>query len=358
MAERVILHIGSMKSGTSFIQNVLGNNRAELQQHGISFAGERWRDQVLAVQDLIGHGGPDQPPLDPDGAWSHLVEGINAWPGTSVVSMEFLAPRVPAKIRLIRDALDGDVEVVLTGRDLARNIAAMWLESVQNGSSVGWDDYLRAVRSEDRSSPVARNFWNHQGLAAIAQKWSDVVGADRFTLMTVPQKGAPSRLLWDRFAEVLRLDPAAFELGVRANPSIGLATAMMLRHLNELLEADQSVGAGADDVRYYDLLVKHLLTKRGLVDRQDREPRLGLDERWVMKRGAEEVSRLRRQGHRVIGDLDELTPRPVPGVHPSAVSMQEQLDAAMEGLSRMVQISVKREARFRNKVARLKKARA
>lgn len=356
MAERVILHIGSMKSGTSFIQNVLGNNRAELGRHGVCFAGRRWRDQVLAVQDLIGHGGAGQPPLDPEGPWCRLVREVNAWPGTAVVSMEFLAPRVPAKIRLIRDALEGEVEVVLTGRDLARNIAAMWLESVQNGSSVGWDDFLRAVRSEDRSVPVARNFWNHQGLAAIARKWADVVGEDHFTLMTVPQKGAPAHLLWERFAQVLRLDPAAFELEVRANPSIGLATALMLRHLNEMLAQGQARG-GAEDLKYYDLLVKHLLTKRGLVERQAREPRLGLDERWVMKRGAEEVARLRRDDHQVIGDLDELMPRPVPGVHPSSVGAQDQLEAAMDGLARMVQISARRESRFRSKVARLKRAR-
>ena len=348
MAERVVLHIGSMKSGTSFIQNVLGNNGDELAQRGISFAGEKWRDQVAAVQDLIAHGGRDQPPLEPTGAWQRLVEEINATPGTVVVSMEFLAPRTTRKIEIIRDALHGRLEVVLTGRDLARNIAAMWLESVQNGSSVTWDDYLGAVRSEDNASPVARNFWNHQGLAAIARRWSDVVGPEHFTVMTVPPKGAPSALLWERFAQVLELDPAAFELSVRANRSIGLATAVTLRHLNELLGRD---GTHATDHRFYDLLVKHLLTKRGLVARQG-EPSLGLDEGWVLTRGEAEVAALRKQGHRVIGDLDELLPRPVQGVHPDQVSTAQQLDAAMEGLTRMTQIAMEREDKHRQRLRR------
>lgn len=350
MAERVVLHIGSMKSGTSFIQNVLGNNRAELAQRGISFAGDRWRDQVAAVQDLIAHGGPDQAPLEPTGAWQRLVDAINGTPGTVVVSMEFLAPRVTRKIEIIRDALQGQLEVVLTGRDLARNIAAMWLESVQNGSAVTWEDYLGAVRSEDSSSPVARNFWNHQGLAAIARRWSDVVGPDHFTLMTVPPRSAPHNVLWQRFAQVLELDPAAFELNVRANRSIGLATAITLRHLNEILSRD---GTPAADHPFYDLLVKHLLTKRGLVSRQG-EPTLGLDEGWVMKRGAAEVTALRRQGHRVIGDLDDLLPQPVRGVHPDQVSVSQQLDAAMEGLALMTQISMEREDKHRQRLRRLK----
>ena len=135
--------------------------------------------------------------------------------------------------------------------------------------------------------------------------------------MTVPPKGAPSNLLWERFAQVLELDPAAFELNVRANRSIGLATAMTLRHLNEILGRD---GTPAADHKFYDLLVKHLLTKRGLVSRQG-EPTLGVDERWVIKRGAAEVAALRKQGHRVIGDLDELLPQPVRGVHPNQVSI-------------------------------------
>lgn len=351
MAERVVLHIGSMKSGTSFIQNVLGNNRDELAQHGISFAGERWRDQVAAVQDLMAHGGPDQTPLEPTGRWQTLVEGINATPGTVVVSMEFLAPRLTHKIEIIRDALVGQLEVVLTGRDLARNLAAMWLESVQNGSSVSWDDYLAAVRSEDPRSPVGRDFWNHQGLAAIASRWSDAVGADHFTLMTVPPKGAPSNLLWERFAQVLELDPAAFELNVRANRSIGLATAMTLRHLNEILGRD---GTPAADHKFYDLLVKHLLTKRGMVSREG-EPTLAVDQRWVMKRGAAEVAALRAQKHRVIGDLDELLAKPVRGVHPSKVSIHQQHDAAMEALTRMTIIGMEREDKHRQRLRRARR---
>ncbi len=238
MADRVVLHIGSMKSGTSFIQNVLGNNREALAQHGISFAGERWRDQVDRGP------GPHRARRSAPGA---------ARPGGAVAAAGRRDQRDPRH----RGGLDGvprparhrqdrarprrlrrvDLQVVLTGRDLARNIAAMWLESVQNGSAVDWDAYLAAVRSEDRSQPVARNFWNHQGLAEIARRWADAVGEDHFTLMTVPPKGAPSSLLWERFAQVLHLDPQAFALDVRANPSIGLATAMTLQHLNALLES-------------------------------------------------------------------------------------------------------------------------
>ncbi len=126
---------------------------------------------------------------------------------------------------------------------------------------------------------------------------------------------------------------------------------MTLRHLNEILGRD---GTPAADHKFYDLLVKHLLAKRGLVFREG-EPTLGVDQRWVIKRGAAEVATLRKQGHRVIGDLDELLSRPVRGVHPGKVSVHQQLDAAMEALARMTEIGMEREVKHRQRLRRARK---
>lgn len=347
MAERLVLHIGSMKSGTSFVQNVLGENKERLADQGVLFAGPRWKFQVKAVQDLMHHGGPEQEPLDPAGPWRRLVEEINAWSGTAVVSMEFLGPRSPEKIAQIRESFpDTEVSAVLTARDLGRTIPAMWLESTQNGSTTGWADYLDAVRTEDRRTPAGRNFWRHQAIPAIAQRWS--TGLDgRLTLVTVPQKGAPPGLLWERFAETIGVAADGVDLDVRANPSIGLATALVLLDLNRRLR-----GPDGDLPRNYDMYVKHHLAKRGLVLRQADEPRLGLDEAWVRKRGEQQVKRLRSDGHRVVGDLDELRPLPVPGVHADEVSAEDRLAAAVEGLDVMFRTWSKSERQLRRKVRR------
>ena len=42
MAERVLLHVGLMKSGTSFLQEVLRTNQEALREHGF----KRGRDEV------------------------------------------------------------------------------------------------------------------------------------------------------------------------------------------------------------------------------------------------------------------------------------------------------------------------
>ena len=332
MAERLVLHIGSMKSGTSFIQNVLGHNKARLQDAGVLFAGERWRRQVAAVRDLISRGGDDQEPLDPQGPWQTLADEINAWSGTAVVSMEFLGPRSPDKIRqIIRSFPDTtSIDAVLTCRDIARNIPAMWLESVQNGAVASWETYLDGVRKHDGRTPSGRNFWRHQDLVQIAERWADALGRPFLTLVTVPPRGGPPEVLWERFASLLDVDPAGCDLDVRANPAIGLATALLLRQLNQQMVVDGTVPWG------YDRFVKHELSKRGLVDRQAQEPRLGLDEAWVTKAGRKQVESLQRAGYRVVGDLAELEPRPVPGVQPSDVPKEDVLAAAVDGIAHLV----------------------
>jgi hypothetical protein len=331
VAKRLVLHIGAMKSGTSFIQDVLLTNRERLREHGISFAGDRWRDQVLAVKDLIGHGSDEQPPFDPDGPWQRLVREIDAWPGTAIVSMEFLAPRARRKIVLIQQAFpDTDLQVVLTARDLGRNIPAMWIESVQNRGVKTWPEFLDVVRRQEMSEKAARWFWGHQRVAPICHRWSEAVGRDHFTLITVPPKGSAPDVLWDRFASVAGIPAGTCELSGRSNPGLDLPSAMLLRDLNERL-AKHGLPQGL-----YDRRVKRLLAKTGLAARRRSDLALGLDERWVRKLSRKDVKAVERLGVRIVGDLDDLRAGPVAGLHSTDVRPEQLLEAALDGLEFMV----------------------
>ena len=138
MAERVVLHIGSMKSGTSFIQNVLGDNKDELAEHGCALSrASAGSSRSRAVQDLIGARwpGPGADRSAPDPWQSARRRGERVARHRRDLDG---VPRPPQRRtrspRSQESFPDAELEVVLTGRDLARNIPAMWLESVQNGS--------------------------------------------------------------------------------------------------------------------------------------------------------------------------------------------------------------------------------
>lgn len=331
MSERVVLHVGTMKSGTTFLQNVVSNNRDVLREQGVAFVGRKWREQIKAAQDAIEHGGEKQKPINPDGPWARAVRETQEWSGTSLFSVEFFGARKSPKIEQIVSSFgDTPLTIVLTVRDLARSIPSMWQESVQNGGRATWEDYLRAVREERGDDPVGQSFWRQHGVAGMARRWAGVVGRENVVLVTAPPKGAPSRLLWDRYAGVIGIDPASCDLEVTSNPSLGLASSLVLRQLNEELGDDPLSRAA------YHQKVKRVLAKQGMARYRSEEPTLGLDEEWVYARSEQEIAALRRLDCPVVGDLAELTSHPVPGVQPSAVPMEQQLEAAVRGLAHAV----------------------
>ena len=177
----MVLHVGCLKSGTSYVQRTLDRNRDALAAQGFLFPGTSWRQQVAAVIDVRGHRRDGVVPADAVGAWDRLRTEIAAWPGTAIVSMEFLATTTPAGIRRIVAALaPASVEVVVTVRDLGRTIPSMWQESVKNGEAGTWAEFVGAVRHGDPRQPgPARRFWRHQAATPIARRWSRGVGRAR-----------------------------------------------------------------------------------------------------------------------------------------------------------------------------------
>jgi len=325
MAERVILHVGAMKTGTSFIQKRLVQNGEALRSQGILFPGRGWNDQVLAVSEVLerrrqGLGG------ERTGKWASLVEEMAAWPGTAVVSMEFLGQAGPPKIaKVVESFPDSDLQVVLGLRDLNRTIPAMWQEALKNGKAWTWEEYLEGVRRE--SGPAGNQFWREQAAYLMAKRWVEAVGREHFTLLTVPPPGAAPDVLWERFCQVAGIDPESCAPVAPANESLGAASAVLLQRVNAVLEED--------DVEWRGYLkhVKHGLAKKILAPHRTDEEPLGLPvTSWVQQRSRVMVRRLGKLGVRVVGDLSELEPVDVPGVDAGSVTDSQQVDAAVAAL--------------------------
>ncbi|WKN47530.1 hypothetical protein [Nocardioides sp. Arc9.136] len=321
MASRVVLHVGLMKSGTSYLQQRLGANRALLLERGVLFPGGTWRDQVLAVSDVLGRkqAGPAA-----RGRWAALVAEAAAYDGVVVVSMEFLGPAPPERVAEVVGSFgEVPVEVVLTLRDLGRGVPAMWQESLQNGGTTDWATYVAGL---DGKRKPARSFWRQQGMGRIVRNWAEAVGPQRTAVVTVPPPGAAAGLLWDRFGVAAGIDVAGAVEVEPANTSLDAASALVLLELNRRLEAAE---LSADD---YHTLVKFGLAKRVMAGRGGGA--IGFTPPpWLVARSAEVVDRVAATGARVVGDLDELAPVAVPGVDPDAVPAEERLAAAVDVLA-------------------------
>jgi hypothetical protein len=281
------------------------------------FPGEDWREQVHAVSDVLGRRkiGPAA-----SGRWASMVEQIEAYDGDVLISMEFLGPAHQENIgKVVTSFGHTPVEVVATLRDLGRAVPAMWQESLQNGGTCSWREYLDLL--PDRG-PVARAFWRQQGMGRIVDNWVQAVGADRVTLVTVPPPGAGPDVLWSRFFEAARVDGAGALDVPPVNQSLDAASAQVLRALNARLD---------ETLKGQYRLVKYGLAKKVLLGRSG--PRIGfVPPAWLVERSEVMLDRLAASGARVVGDLAELAPVTVPGIDPDDVPETELLAAYLDAL--------------------------
>lgn len=320
MAQRVVLHVGLMKSGTSYLQQRLFANRALLAERGVLVPGRTQRDQVLAVQDVL-----ERQAAAPQaqGRWAALLRELGSHDGDAVISAEYLGPITPARVASVVGALDAPVEVVITVRDLGRVVPAMWQERLKNGHTIGWREYVDGLSGD---APSARSFWRQQGAPRIVRNWAEAVGTDRVTVVTLPVPGAAPSLLWSRFCEAAAIPGDGCAEVEPANASLDVASAVVLRAVNLAVAERGPTDAG------YQLLLKFRLAKRAMAGRSGGRA-IGFEPPpWLDQRAAAIVDKLLASGVRIVGDVGELTPLVVAGEDPDQVGADEVLAAAADAL--------------------------
>jgi hypothetical protein len=324
---KVFLHIGSPKTGTSYIQAVLMHNRERLAEQGLLVPAGRWPEgQVQPVIDLLNSDSEGEVARLARGAWDRFVAEARAHQGEAVIlSMEFLVRAQAHHVsRILEDLAGAEVHVVLTARDLGRLMPAIWQETVQNGRTWPWRRFLAACSTEE-SSTAALLLRRQQHLPSVLRPWQEQIPASRIHVVTVPPSGPPGEL-WRRFCAVLDLDPDAFDLDVaHVNRSLGATSAELVRRVNKQAgKVDRTTG----------LMFKHRLAKTVLAARAD-EPRITVPPRfrpWIRQFSRDMLDELRELDVHVVGSLDDLKPTfpdrtPVPWPDEPAI-----LEAAIDGL--------------------------
>lgn len=335
MRRKVLVHVGAPKTGTSFVQDLLFHNREALARQGILYPADRFDAHFLAALDLMEMqwGGLEKQAV---GAWDRLAEKVRAWEGTVIVSHEILAtasvPQVKRALDSFGPAEECEVHIVLSARDLVRQIPAEWQENVKHRRTVGYRAYLDKITDPRRKGALASWFWGVQEVPDILDRWAGGLPPDRVHVVTVPRPGSEPDLLWQRFAHVFGLDPKAYSTTGRTNPSLGVPETALVRRINE--RVNNGVLANED----YRQLVRELLVHRTLSHRVG-SPRLALppDVRdWAARLSETWIEVLAAKGYDVVGSLDDLRPDPVateaPFVDPDAPDETLVSDAAMQAI--------------------------
>lgn len=242
-----------MKTGTTYLQSKLIANRDALAAEDIHFAGRNWDAQVIAVQDLLAFAQHDPVIAErTDGAWDTFVEEVRTSAARTVLlSMEFLSFASKASARRAVTSLEEagrDVHLVLTVRDTARVIPALWPTSVTSGGITTWPRFTKVVRASTRGGgrvgaglarlglPTARRFVEVLDLPRMLDVWTSALPPERVHVVVVPGPDAPTDRLWELFAGVIGLDPeVATAPPAQANESLGYPSAELARRVNEEL---------------------------------------------------------------------------------------------------------------------------
>jgi hypothetical protein len=334
---RVYLHVGTPKSGTSYLQDKLALNRERLEEHGLDYVRTRSGDHFEAALDLTGQrwAGAERAA---SGQWDALATQARRSPHHVVVSHEILAGApADAVARALASFPDHEPHVVVTARDLGRQIPAEWQERVKHRAKRDFAAYLDHTRRTHGNERRITPFWRVQDVPRILGTWGAPLPHAHVHLVTVGSPDSPPGLLWQRFADVLGIrDAASYAESPTTNASLGSAEVTLLRRLNAAL-AEREVPRATYVEWVRETIVKEALAGRSGSARASVPPTA---RPWVDDLATAWIERIGAMGLDVVGDLAELRtvwpPADEPWDDPDAVDPGLVADAAIEALAHVL----------------------
>ena len=330
MARRVFFHIGLPKTGTTYLQTIMWDNRERLGEAGLLLPGAERRDHLWSSLVVRGDTKTHRRNRQAPSSWDRLVREVAAWPGDAIISHEFFAAASAEQAAAAIDALaPAEVHVVATGRDSLGLFTASWQESIKNKGTARIGDYGRKVSD----NPLVVWDWRALDLGLVLERWSRTIPAERVHVLPLPAPGSPRELLWERFAGLLGVEPGAFDLDRSfPNESMGVVETETLRRVNEALDGfDRAIDRG--------VWIRTFLADERLVPRKGEKYWPGPDQiEDCRARGEKAVELIRDRGFDVVGDLENLlTPDELPERrHPDSVTDTEVAQVAVETVAVML----------------------
>jgi len=336
MPERVFLHVGSPKTGTTFLQHVVWSGRQTALDNGLLLPLQTFNDHFLASVDLRQKAAKGRFPGRAVDMWKRLAAEARTWDGDVLVSHELFAGASAAQAETAVTSFgDAEVHVIVTARDLERQIPAEWQEHIKHRSTSTFSEFIDAVRTRGAESSW---FWTVQDTADVCRRWGAQLPRENVHVVTGPQGTADPGLLWRRFAAILGLESVEFDLGSPANTSLHAEQAELLRRVNAQLGPRLPLPGPYPSV-VKDVLAQSLLTNRpgtafGLT---------GDDRKYAVMRSQQIVDELVDLGVDVSGDLAELVPPDEPPVgrtvieRPDSISDSVLLEESLEALTGLLE---------------------
>lgn len=338
------LHIGTRKSGTTFVQRALRASAPALAEQGLALVFPNRRSEVKAVLTPLRKHAAGGDPAEARAAIDSMVEGILAGPcDRHLVTLEDLGTLPGPTADLYHSALERlDVELIVTARHWGATLPSEWQQRVKQGAVTSYADFLAAVRERE---PGSADFLRCQDVPAMVRRWRGPLSDRKVHVLAVPPRTATPGLL-DLFCGVLGVDAERLtvpQLPQRAlNTSLGMAEAETLRRVNVALGGRLKDDQPGGD--YYDG-VRHWLTHRQLMRRENLAIGIPPDQQeWVVEAARQQADEIAALGVDIVGSLEHLVPTAGLDENPSTVPEEAVAAVAAELLA---EVAVDRVAQLR-----------
>jgi hypothetical protein len=228
-APQYIVHIGPMKTASTYLQKCIFENLDALAALGIHFPralGQPGNMHVHHPLKLAMHESAQY-----DAAKRVLIDARAAGHQTVFLTSEALPLLTKPAIGKLRGLLDSEsVTIVYMARRWSDRMRSLWYNRVQAGET-------RPLRDFARDLLHARRPGGEVDYARVWQDWADVFGRGALRIMPISNIIDEGGDLYDRFCrDVFGLadPPPAAKRGHRMNASGGAREAEMIRALNAL----------------------------------------------------------------------------------------------------------------------------
>jgi hypothetical protein len=329
VTDRVFLHIGLPKTGTTYLQRTLWQNKEVLKDAGLLLPGYRRRHHH-ATLDLREDARLARRSGLTDAPWDALAAEAREWDGDVLISHEFFGPASPDQARRAVESFpDAELHVLITAREMVGLAISRWQEYVRNGGGEPIDEYP----PDEDYDPTDAWGWASIDLADTLERWGSVIAHERIHVLPMATTASDPTELLTRFLGVMGYADAPLSVPVSpVNESLGLVEAELLRrttrHMDDFRWAqDRSVW-----IRGY-LASPGVMPSSGEKFRPSEERLTELE-----KRGREGISALLAGGYDVVGDVDLLEPQADVRRRrqPSDVTDSEQLDVAVQVIAHLM----------------------
>jgi hypothetical protein len=312
VADRVVLHAGFHKSGTTALQYAFDANKRSLRKLGITYPPNPGKAHHRAAWGLIervwgwkGNGGK----LISAKSWNALVRNAKKGSGTVLISSEFFTEAKDQHVAQVRrDFGSTPVTIVFTLRPFAKILASSYQQFLKFGVKVRYEEWLEHVFTKKYESTITPTFWNRVQLDEIVERWGRHFGPENVIVILADE--AKPEFIFREFERILEIPHGSLPIPeIGGNRSMTLEETELLYQINSIY--DRSAGWEQYRALIRDGYVRYLAdhTKAEPGAERLRTPEWAVDEaRQINHR---QFARLKEMKVEIRGELEGFVDAPV-----------------------------------------------